>query len=77
MGFQIKKAALVYNTNHNHTGKSTQTETVMEGAHTQGANIANATTEASKMTANNGLMAIKDSESVCSEDIKSVSSKEV
>ena len=69
MGFQIKKAALVYNTNHNHTGKSTQTETVMEGAHTQGANIANTTTEASKMTAN-GLMAIKDSKSVCAEDIK-------
>ena len=76
MGFQIKKAALVYNTNHNHTGKSTQTETVMEGAHTQGANTANTTTKASKMTANDGLM-IKDSESVCAEDIKSVCSKEV
>ena len=75
MGFQIKKAALVYNTNHNHTGKSTQTETVMEGAHTQGANVANTTTEASKMNAN-GLI-LKDSESVCAEDIKSVSSKEV
>ena len=48
----------------------------MEGADTQGANIANTTTKASKMTANDGLM-IKDSESLCAEDIKSVCSKEV